>query len=385
MNFKPRMLARALVYSCLLCTALGAAAQSQQAQTETELLRQALGDPQQRARIRAERIQHARTARPDLATVLHLDARTEEQLFSLLADHQLSIELQAQTDPSMLAVPLPRSNPLVQRAQEYTQRMRDVGRILGEEKLEAYVNYMKTLMERYRLRDLDSEMPTHAKLTAAQKEALVAVYREHMLRDDVPWHEQYSDPTFPVQESLLLEAALMRIERGYLAMVAQVTPLLNSEQARVFSAEAQTVLNQLREARQGEHKAHGAASDEALPSLDPPPLLTDTVRLRIDIEFNGSKRIETLTSGRGIAMSFEGPDGLRVQATPYRLYRNVMLLELSFFETTRNTQRLLGRGRLTREIGSPNRLEMAASGDATQFLEGRRGYGVVWNFSATYD
>jgi hypothetical protein len=69
---------------------------------------------------------------------------------------------------------------------------------------------------------------------------------------------------------LLLEAVPLREERGYLAMVAQVTPLLNSEQARVFSAQAQTVLNQLREVRQGEHKAHGAPSDEALPSLEPP-------------------------------------------------------------------------------------------------------------------
>jgi hypothetical protein len=45
MNFKPRMLARVLVYSSLLCTALGAAAQSQQAQTDAKLLRQALSDP----------------------------------------------------------------------------------------------------------------------------------------------------------------------------------------------------------------------------------------------------------------------------------------------------------------------------------------------------
>jgi hypothetical protein len=135
MNFKPRMLARVLVYSSLLCTALGAAAQSQQAQTDAKLLRQALGDPQQRAQIRAARIQHARTTRPDLATVLRLEARTARSLCGLHADAHGA----------------------------------------------------------YRLQDLNSAMPAQAKLSAAQKEALVAVYREHMQRDE-PWHEQYYDP-----------------------------------------------------------------------------------------------------------------------------------------------------------------------------------------------
>lgn len=62
-----------------------------------------------------------------------------------------------------------------------------------------------------------------------------------------------------------------------------------------------------------------------------------------------------------------------------------MLLELRCFEPRRNTPRLLGRSSLTREIGSPDRPAAVAADASSELLEGRRGYGVVWDFSATYE
>ncbi|NJO12590.1 MAG: hypothetical protein HC872_03035, partial [Gammaproteobacteria bacterium] len=264
--------------------------------------------PQQRAQLRAERADHERANRPDLARVLDLDARTEERLFNLLADHLLALQLQDEVSFRALFVLEPGSNGLVQRAQQYTQRMREIGRILGAQKLDAYAGYMQTLPLRHQLRNIDSMLPAHAKLTTAQGEALLALFQELDQRAGAPVATQYYEATSAVEESQRLEAALLRQERIHLEMVARMKPLLTPQQAPVFAEQERVVGNQLREAREGERRGRKADANESLPSTEPPPLLTDKVRLRIEIDVNGKQRVATLANpGRDATLSFEAP------------------------------------------------------------------------------
>ncbi|NJO12591.1 MAG: hypothetical protein HC872_03040 [Gammaproteobacteria bacterium] len=73
-----------------------------------------------------------------------------------------------------------------------------------------------------------------------------------------------------------------------------------------------------------------------------------------------------------------------MQAEAYRLERGLMLLGLSLFEPRSGNTQYLGRSYVARKIGAPSQQTPPASSSSTEFLEGCKGYGVVWDYSATY-
>jgi hypothetical protein len=186
----PRPSLTLLICGALLCAASGVSAQNQpavqqepaaadrrlqnpryQLQLRQQRLRESLADPQLRATVREDRLHQVRAEHPDLARVLRLNVATEERLFNLLADHRLAIELQPDLQSFDPGEPVPKVNPLSLAAAEHTQRMREIGAIVGAQKLDAYVDYIATVQWRQGVEHLDATLPAAAKLSFEQKDA----------------------------------------------------------------------------------------------------------------------------------------------------------------------------------------------------------------------
>ncbi len=368
-----------------------------QSRVRKERLRQSLADPQRRAEIRADRIRQARIERPELARVLQVDTATEERLFNLLADHQLSIELQP--DPNPYVPEAPDLNPLLSVAQEHTQRMREIGAIVGTDKLDAYVDYISTVQWRQAVEHFDATLPTANQLAFEQKDALVVLmYQDGLRRGARPGlgHPQQFPPTSGVtraerrrqmelQTLSLNEASRLRVEADQLGFVEQARSLLTVQQAEVFAAQQQLEVDRARAERERDRRALGLSLDEPLPQPVAAPVLTANLRLQLELDVNATHTAQTLRSVRGASVSFAGPEGLWVQARPALIDRDTLELELRFFETRNNERRLLGCTAIDSRVGSAGKPASYQTGRTATVFVGRKGYAVGWTYSASYE
>jgi hypothetical protein len=125
---------------------------NQQLRQSQAKLREQLADPKQRAQVMSERIEQQRYSLRDLSALLRLDSRTEDKLLALLADQQLSLELQPRS-LGMVAPSIERNdgkpyNPTRDEAARYTQRMNEISKVIGATRLDGYVDYQRKLGSR---------------------------------------------------------------------------------------------------------------------------------------------------------------------------------------------------------------------------------------------
>jgi hypothetical protein len=370
-------------------------------------LRRRLADPQQRERIRAERIEQARAERPDLARLLRLDARTTEKLLGVLADQRIAGEVRPW--PALPSFdPRGGQNPMLVPAQEYTQRMREIGAVVDGNALDALVAYEQSSRERQEVERLNTALPSDGKLSFEQKDALVAVLRaaEQRKQEQAPLEVPmrlashtsmlalFNLPPEQLQRRVRLdnimenEAGALRMEAYHRELRARVVPLLRPQQLEAFAAQLQEKVNQLRTWTQARRRELGIAPDAPLgelPASSPPPALTDNLQLELQLDINDTKLEKTLTSVRGAPVSFEAPEGLSIQARPFLVDKDRLIVELKFYEPSSGERRMVGyTWRLTR-LTNPRQLSNHDDSDGHALVMGRKGYAVLWSCTATYE
>ena len=257
----------------------GARQLQQETEQRNQKLRERLADPKQRAQVRAERIQEVSTRNPDLARVLQLDARTAEQLLSLLADQRISQELGS--NPLMMAGRMSSNeNSMLPAALEYNQRMSEIQQVIGSKALDDYVAYQESVQQRQSVDELNTALPGAAKLTGKQKDALVSLLQEserrrleNMARNPPGlrgFTDFFSKPREELARSLKVrnitsnEAEALRKETENRELQQRVVQILSPEQAKAFAAQRQADIDSLRAWTQEQRRALGVGPDQPL-------------------------------------------------------------------------------------------------------------------------
>jgi hypothetical protein len=124
---------------------------------------------------------------------------------------------------------------------------------------------------------------------------------------------------------------------------------------------------------------------EAPPQRTPPPPAPDrTVRLMLTLHINGKKFTKTITSTRGAAVSFDGPEGLWLQTRPYLITADALMVEIKVFEPTEGGRRMIGRTGGSAELVDPSRQSAVGSSTSGTIFFGRKGYDVTCSVTASY-
>jgi hypothetical protein len=316
----------------------------------------------------------------------------------VLADHQLGIELQPDLPSFDPGEPVPKVNPLSLAAAEHTQRMREIGAIVGPHKLDTYADYIATVQRRRAVEHLDATLPALAKLSFEQKDALVALmYQDGSRRGErvsLTHPLQFApNPTdtpaerrrrAALQTAAMNEASKLSYESYLLAFVEKTRSILTPEQVEVFATQQRAAVDSSRAAREEARRALGLTLDAPLPQPEPAPVLTGNVQLTLDLEVNSTRMIQKVRSVRGAIVWFEGPEGLQVRVRPALVDGDVLNLELRFYETRNKTRWLVGFTSMDAQL-TRTRAPTSQSGHTSTVFQGRKGYALGWTCSATYE
>lgn len=142
-----------------------------------------LRNPVQRASLRAEQRAALLQSHEGVGRALDIDAATESTLIELLSDQrmeQLDMFFQHMASP-------PRDGESTIRAAasagQKTRQAEALRELLGEQRLEQYQAFSRTLGERSQVRQLDARLDRADKLTPKQTEQLILLYQAHHERE----------------------------------------------------------------------------------------------------------------------------------------------------------------------------------------------------------
>ena len=380
-----------------------AAQLDQQVQQRQAELRKQLADPKQRVQLVAERIEQQRSLHPDLAAVLRLDSRTEDKLFALLADQQLSQELQ----PRRFGVFEPPAepsdgkpyNPMRAEAVRYTQQMNEIAKVLGAVRLDDYVDYQRKLSARSNVARFEAVLPTNGKLTLDQRNALTDLFDDQINRSILAPRGNFARFSFDLKmtpEERERRSRVVNIvtneqfaalaEAANRELIDRATAVLTPEQTTALADWKQQEQDRQRAWALAQRKALGVGPDEKLEDpadeVLPSPPISKNLLLTIDLTVNDTQVVRKLMSVRGNTVTFEGPEGLVAEVRPY-MDQDRFSAELKLYEKVRGGRRLVGGMSGSAQLIEKGKPSLYGGSGGTM-AQGRKGYAINWSVSGTY-
>lgn len=398
-----RSIAGATLTGALLCAALNSGAQPGPGsiqgdvplgepnimilQNENPLsgLREQVADPEQRRQAIAVRAAAQRLTRPDFARVLGIDAELAERLLALLGEQELDRQLRAESPGRGGSAVM-----LEDEIQEYDAQMSQIAALIGEARLDAYLEYENTLGARLQVYRFNRSLPPASRLTDAQQDTLVALVAEAEPRRMQWWIQAGNDspppsgrPRDAQREALLYNIRSSELMARNMAMVdrelvTRLQQFLTPEQTRAYAAQQAAQVSALRARAQQQRRKAGLGPNELIEPGDfaPAPAAPANVRLELMLRTGGQQLTQTVISARGAPVSATGPDGLRVELQPAQLAASKALqVELKFYEAGRAAPRLIGRSTSYALIANPQPPEPIN----TTLLRGRRARVLEWS------
>jgi hypothetical protein len=372
----------------------------QRVQQQQAKLRAQLADPEQRAQALAQRIEQQRASNRDLVTVLRLDSRTEDKLIALLADQQLSRELQPPFYITSASSDGKLYNPMLDDATRYTQRMQEIARIIGAARLDDYVDYERKLGFRTLVMAFDAVLPDEGKLTFEQRNALTDLFYDQSYRSNQGFRGfgrllalnlnasvAERDRRMQIQNIASNERNVSTMEAANRELLERAAAILTPEQTKALAASKQRELDQQRAWTQAQRKALGIAPDETLEDLEddvapPSPPISKNLRLTINLMVNETQVVKQLTSIRGGSVSFNAPEGLLVEVRPY-VQGQQLYTDIKFYENMRGGRRMIGQMGGSAQLIEPGK-PATNGGSGASMVQGRKGYAVNWSVSGSY-
>jgi len=377
----------------------------QQGEERRAKLRAQLADPKQRTQLVAEITQQQRSANPDLGAVLRLDRVSEDKLIAFFADEQLAGQLRDSPFTAFSAVGETSQdgrpyNPMRDEADRYTQRMREIAKIIGTARLDDFVDYQQSMGYRAQVTALDAQLPAEQKLTLAQRNQLTELFYDQSRRSHVDLIGLRHADAFVLtssaeeRERRLHLSGIAFNERLVAAQAAadrelleRATSFLTPEQTDVLSAWKRQQLDQTREWARTRRREAGLGLDDKLDLLSdevaPSPPISKNLSLAISLTVNDTQVVKQLTSVRGGSVSFEGPEGLIVEVRPY-LDQDYLIAELKLFEKGRSARRTIGQMSGTAQLIDNGKASTYGAGSGSMMVQGRKGYAITWSVSGTY-
>jgi hypothetical protein len=365
--------------------------------------RQQLATPEGRRQAFERSMRDQRAYHPELARVLGVDTATAEQVLALLAQSELDAEIGAsRIQPRDLRT----------QAEEYDQQIQAISKLLGEAQLDSYLEYQRTRRARMQVQQFNASLPAAGRLSNAQKDrfaTLLADLAEARLAElphnpliarsspllprtsTTPASPQASEERWRELRRRQIsrsEQQARRLETDTRELLQRLPQILDPEQVRAYARREAREVERILEQAQQERTRAGLGPEVPLELEDAPtPTLSADTRLQLRVRINGVEIKQTLTSMNGGAVSFEGPQGLLMEARP-RLYGSTQLVvTLQAYEPTAGAQRLIGRAETTPQITNPQQQLTYPGLGATNrdsLLRGRKAYVLNWDAKVTF-
>ena len=369
-------------------------------------MRARLADPEQRKIMRAEQRASLEQSYADAEEELKLDSATREALIVLLTDQYMeSLDAMAGDRPG-------EAWPSMQGLAEKENRKLDqLRKVLGDDGLERYQEYMTTFSERRQVREVNAYLAATDKLSPEQKARLVGLFKEKNQLDLAP-HSRSRTPNLPrsrdpgspaFQQDMQRESQLATIEANeQILRIRQTSNRIMSERASGFlSAKQSAALAKMNDAdmarlRKWIEQARANAgidaaipersSDENSPARKP---ASGEVWLDLVVRVNGGEPVHVTHSGtNGETLKFKASDDLFAEAECTLYEDNWIDVRLIFFEEGPNGRRRLpgglGFGTMGRISGdtAPGDNSFGARGGSSTIVTGRKAYSVELSASA---
>lgn len=365
-----------------------------------------LKDPQQRAEMRIEeRARLAETYR-DLREVLELDDVTEEKVLELLTDQQMErldqmfLRTENGPTPGNLWAGLTQA-----QAETHTKHIQALREVLGQEKLERYQTFEKTLGERSRVAKLDARLAPADKLQADQKERLIVLYQDDMARYlaksrlNRPAFAPFGSAlgtTLPSPEEMQRQSQLLtithneqswrRMPESHRSLRARAAGILTPQQLatlqKMQEEEASSLQQWIQQARvDAGLSAEIPAEPEATVVTEAParmPIAGEIkFRIKLTVNRNQPDRFNHVGSN-GVPVTFECAEGLLMEVTPTLYDDDTFNLDLVYYEVSSTGKRRIGQsgqmGTIERVRPATPGLEFSGSGGTV--LTGNKGYAI---------
>lgn len=359
-------------------------------------------DPQQRAQVRAEQREQILISHQGIGELLQLDAATENKLVELLADLQTDDLEHFYVSAAARSSQGNPWEPLMERAKRETAKVQALRDLLGQEKLERYQTFAGYVNERNQVAKLDERLSTPHKLSVAQKERLVELYREQA-RSEIDRSRLSRHPhspfgpstrTMPSPGELQRRSQLMTIaaneenwrrapkadEQMRKRAAAFLTPAQLSTLAQMQAEKADQQRQWIENARiqAGLNREIPEQSEEAAPQV--PPLLDGEIKVAVKLTVNGGEATHFTHTGRnGEAVTFRCPEGLFVEVRPTVYVNDAFDVRVSYYEeTSKGERRRIGEGG---QMGTITRTSSGAvsgggGGMGGSVVTGNQGYAV---------
>lgn len=366
-------------------------------------LRERLKDPEQRVLLRAEQRADLMQSHWGVGRALGIDAATESALIGLLADQR--IEQFDWFHLRMASAPLARNSAIVDEAARQTRRIEAQRALLGEQRLEQYQAFEKTLGERSQVRLLDSRLDPAHKLTREQTEQLVLLYQTHYVRTmnehrttgalQLPLgttHQRMPSPEELRRHTHLMlavsnEGLWRRAAGDNRALREQATAFLTAPQLATLSQVQAEQANQFQQ-RVEQLRAQAGLSPQ-IPAV--PDIPTEAMPARIERNGDAKVSIRLSIDGKeptvssqvvrnGGVVTFDVGDGMFVEAAPILYDDGMYDLRLSYHEAGRVGRRLIGEmrqsGDFTQPLVSGDLALSGGVGGSGSVIVGRKAYAV---------
>ena len=376
---------------------------------QREKLAAQLADPQQRAQVLGLRVQLLRVMHPDLARCVGLEADGEQQLLALLADQQLTAELEPNSFESRPFIPrpgvVPRESPLQPQAGKHTQQMDVIARMLSSAQMERYLDYRVARESRLSVQSLDSALPPEHKLTSEQKDGMVSILQRAeqavessfaagrrtagMLLADMALSMPERMRRMQRDQIARQEARLVQLEARHRQLRERLRILLTATQTAQLDDQQQRIADGLRASIAEERSKAGIGPEVVLEPARSDAMPVPDVRFDVDISIDdwGAQSSRDSRGGRRVVLA--GPGGLLLELQP--LYANEageVIFDLEVYERVQQRKRLVGKLGAAAVITNPAKapvrpLLFRGPSTSSTVLLGRRGYVVGVTATAT--
>jgi hypothetical protein len=361
---------------------------------EAAEMRKRLADPQERKRVWAEQRAGIPEQYPDLAHVLLLDATKEAALIDLLTDQQMQnldrfYELQSAKPTTVTDS----RDSLQSLADEETRKITQLRELLGPEGHERYRQYMKTWSARREAVYFEARLDPAYKLSEDQKTRLIELLHEHREAELNLMSRRSFPPTFgPSSEAELQkhqvqmnEDTLRQMVQSSQELLKKLPALLTPQQLEAYEKMEARKLDAQRKHVQQMRISAGLSPEipdraESPSTAEPAPCrpVVGRIQFVMRVNVNQSEPVEISRELKnGEVTSFEGPEGLWLEAKP-TLYEDGWLdVELAYYERGPDERRVL----LSKsQMGTRTRPGKGPAGGGGSTLVGSKGY-AVWHFA----
>ena len=361
-------------------------------------MRERLTNPEQRALLRAEQRAELARSHEDVGRVLGIDAATQSALVDLLTDQQM---VQLDTFHRHMANATVRGESMIDvEAARQTRRVEALRELLGEQGLEQYQAFEKTLGQRSQIRQLNARLDPANKLTPQQTEQMVLLYQAHYARlIEIDRGMMFSRPPLgtmlegmPTPEEMQRRSLLMTIEsneRHWRNMPGH-TRMLRDQAAAVLTPTQLAMLSKIQtehadqQQRRIEQMRLQAGLSPQIPAADTstdaaPARIERDGEVKVSIRLSIDRKQPTIYSQvvpNGSVVTFEIGDGMFMDATPTLYQDGQFDIQLTYHEAGNTGRRLIGERRQMGDIANQSTLDLAHSGGSTSVVVGRKAYVV---------